>query len=958
MHSFYKNIFISILVILLSFSIGRAQINPTIDSISKIIRQTSDEKTKVDLFCKLAKEYINVDIKKANEYTNRAIALSSRINYTHGQLEGANLLSMLDIGQGRYSAALLKLKDALDLAEKTHDDNAIAKCFLSIGDIYTLLKNNGNAIENYEKAYDLFSKNGDQDKCITSLNRIGNRTMDIGNVLSDTSYFFKAIKIYSKAFVIANTIHDNIKIINSYVNLADAYNILGVKTQNNSYFFHSLDYSLHGLSLARESNNINYEGLNFINIGDSYDKLKLYSKAIHFYEAALQKYEQIGDKGWMQNTYSYLSKSYYSLKNYDRAIYYTKKSIDISKEQKLFFYLRDNYALLSEIYSAKKDFEKALEYYKLSAQYKDSLINENSAIKIASLQTEFEFTKKNQEIQLLKKNTEIQEHNIQVKTIQGNLLIAGILIVFILLIIIYYRYLENNKVQKEIIRAKETAEHAKDLQEQFLANTSHEIRTPMNGIIGMTNHLKDTTLSNDQMEYIGAINESANSLLVLINDLLDLSKINAGKMTFEKKPFKISDLFKNLIYSLHYRSVEKNIHLISTIDEKIPSILVGDAIRLNQILLNLTGNAIKFTEKGEVKIVAKLLKDDGKDLLILFSVHDTGIGIHENKINTIFESFTQVNAKTTRKYGGTGLGLTIAKQLIEQQGGTISVSSKVNEGSTFTFTLSFKKQLKHQKDNREIINFKLDNNQPNLYSITVLVVDDNKVNQRVAALTLQKWNAKVEVADNAISAYKKLITNKYDLVLMDVTMPEIDGFEATRHIRKKMPSSISNIPIIAMTASAFTGDREKCIAVGMNEYISKPFHPEELYGKMVKVISESSYKNSSTIDLKTLIDRSEGDKEYLTAIINSYIQEMPIYTAEMNQFLNNSNHNAIRQQAHKMKSPAKLLGAFELNQQLEFIEMNIAEIGLSENMIKKVEHVNNLSLQTVDELKKELKKMV
>jgi signal transduction histidine kinase len=345
-----------------------------------------------------------------------------------------------------------------------------------------------------------------------------------------------------------------------------------------------------------------------------------------------------------------------------------------------------------------------------------------------------------------------------------------------LLLFIYYRYSEKNKSQDQIIRAKEIAEKARETQEQFLANTSHEIRTPMNGIIGMTNQLKDTPLTVDQREYLSAINESANSLLVIINDLLDLSKINAGKMTFEILPFHIAELFKNLIYSLQFRSAEKNIRLVSSIDEKIPSVLFGDSVRLNQILLNLIGNAIKFTEKGEVNIVAKLLKDDGKKVLILFSVQDTGIGIQEQKLNTIFDSFTQASSQTNRKYGGTGLGLAIAKQLIEQQGGTISVSSKVNQGSVFLFTLPFKTREKGNKKLKHEIGGVNNFNKPDLFGISILIVDDNKINQRVAALTLQKWNVNVELADSAKMAFNILDKKKADLILMDITMPEIDGF--------------------------------------------------------------------------------------------------------------------------------------------------------------------------------------
>jgi signal transduction histidine kinase/ActR/RegA family two-component response regulator len=957
MRHLFKNKITLLLIFCATLSKGTAQ-NAAIDSLLRLIAVSAQNDTMADALSQLSFNYLNYDLKKADEYATRAAALSDKLDYLHGKVTALTALATIDNNQGRYAPALIKLKTALLLAEQSDDDPAIAKCYFSIGDVYSTLKNNEKAISNYEKALQLFLKLNDTGNCISMLNRIANRNMDIGNAISDTSFFFKAITIYSKAFAMANREHDEKKIISTYVNLADAYNILGKVTRNKTYFFQSLDNSLRGLRLSREKGFTALEAINNLNIGDTYKNLGQPFKSIHFYEEALRRYQKLGDKSWLQNTYTYIAKAHFLMKNYDRAIENVLKSTEFSKKQGHASDLRDNYGLLSDIFAAKKDFQRSLEYHRLYTAYKDTLINENSAINIARLQTELEFEKKNQEIELLKSNTAIQDEKIRSQAIQRNFLILGIIIILALLIIIYSRYREKNKVQLVIIKAKEAAEHAKETQEQFLANTSHEIRTPMNGIIGMTNHLRDTALTGEQREYISAINESANSLLVLINDLLDLSKINAGKMTFEKKAFRLSDLFKNLVYSLQYRSTEKNIRLISSIDEAVPPALIGDPVRLNQVLLNLTGNAIKFTEKGEVKIVAKLLKDDGKELLILFSVQDTGIGIQESKLNTIFESFTQVNARTTRKYGGTGLGLTIAKQLIEQQGGTISVSSKVNEGSTFSFTLQFKKLSRNVKEQRGLSIGPEDFNQPNLNSIAVLVIDDNKVNQRVAALTLQKWNAKVDVADNAKMAFEKLQEKKFDLILMDVTMPEIDGFEATRHIRKKMPAPISKVPIIAMTASALIGDREKCISVGMNEYVSKPFNPEDLYDKIMKTIPLDTIKSSApVIDLSTLHERAEGDNGYVKDIVESYIQEMPAYVDEMKTFLEEQQLNAIGPQAHKMKSPARLLGAFELNLQLEFIERNIQLQGLTEQMISKVKQMNGLCLQTVEALKEELKKI-
>ncbi len=942
----------------ISLSQLNAQENPAIDSLLKIITSTNNKNVKADAMVELSLEYANYDSPKAYEYAKQAIDFSQKINYPHGIAEGMNSLATLENNRGNFSQALITLRDALKLAEKNKDPIATARCFLNMGNVYSTLINNTKAIECYQNAYELYYQHKDYEKSTTCLNRIANRNMDLGTELNDTSYYFKAVKIYTKSFNLAVKTNDIQKIINSYANMADAYNILGAKTKNKSYLFYSLDNSMKGLKLSRENKLPRQEGLNFLNIAEAYERLDLPFKAIHFYEEALHKYESTGDKNWIQNTHRLLGKVYYGLKNYDKAIFHINKSVELAKEQRLVSYLRDNYEILSQIYDSKNDLKKSLEYNKLYTQCKDSILNENSAINIARLQTEFEFERQNQEIELLRKNTEIQNEKIKAQDTQRNFLVLIIIAVLVLLVIIYYRYREKHKAQEQILKAKEEAELAREMQEQFLANTSHEIRTPMNGIIGMTSQLLDSKLSNEQLEYALAIKESSNNLMVIINDLLDLSKIKAGKMAFEKIPFSISDLCKNLIFSLQYRSSEKNIKLISSIDEKIPAALLGDPVRLNQVLLNLTGNAIKFTEEGEVKINVKLLKDDGKKVRLLFSVQDTGIGIPNNKLDTIFESFTQVNATTTRKYGGTGLGLTIAKQIIEQQGGTISVSSKVNEGSTFVFVLDFTKTKKKAKEIKEPTFSDPFNQNVNLSKVNILVVDDNRVNQRVAALTLKKWNANVIVADDAKSAIELLNTSNIHLILMDIAMPEMDGLEATKYIREKLASPICNTPIMAMTASALIGEEEKCITSGMNDYISKPFNPNDLFNKIIRFIPKELIKvTEKSIDLTFLHKRAEGDKEFLKELFDSYITEMPKYLGEFNQFVKEKNWSGIGKQAHKMRSPISLVGATELKMILEKIELEALVENKRPELLVLFEKVNELSLKTIEDITKELNRL-
>lgn len=393
-----------------------------------------------------------------------------------------------------------------------------------------------------------------------------------------------------------------------------------------------------------------------------------------------------------------------------------------------------------------------------------------------------------------------------------------------------------NRTLEELTTAKKELEESMKVKSQFMANMSHEIRTPMNAVIGFTDLLLKTPLTNEQKQYIDAVKTSGKNLLVIINDILDFSKIESGKLEFELIDFRLSQVISTVTELMLTKSIEKNIRLSTNIDPRIPDNLIGDPTRLNQILLNLVGNGIKFTNQGEVKITVDLHSEVNNMEELKFSVSDTGIGIPEDKLKTLFKAFTQVSNETTRKYGGTGLGLVIAKELVELQGGTISVQSKVGEGSTFSFYLKFKKGNKSESGNKSSVeNFEV----KELEGLNVLLVEDNLLNQILAKKVLTDWKLKVEVAENGLIAIDKLEKNNFDLILMDIQMPEMDGYDATHYIREKLISPKNDVPIIAMTAHALTGEAEKCINAGMDDYISKPFDSKILYYKIVSVLKKN-----------------------------------------------------------------------------------------------------------------------
>lgn len=394
---------------------------------------------------------------------------------------------------------------------------------------------------------------------------------------------------------------------------------------------------------------------------------------------------------------------------------------------------------------------------------------------------------------------------------------------------------EANTAVRELMQTRKELEELMKVKEQFLANMSHEIRTPMNAIVGFTSLLLKSKLSSEQRQYINAVKISGENLLVIINDILDFSKIQSGKLVFEQIEFRLSQVISTLTELMLPKSIEKNIQLLTKIDKKIPDNLIGDPTRLNQIFLNLVGNAIKFTEIGEVKISVDLINETDDGVELKFSVSDTGIGIPKNKLSSVFEGFTQASNETTRKYGGTGLGLTIVKQFIEMQGGTITVDSEEGKGSTFSFNLKFKKNLHPDSEKNKEKEYEPESN----LSLNILLVEDNQLNQILAKKVLTDWKWKVEIAENGKVALEKLEKSNFDLILMDIQMPEMDGYETTRKIRQTFKSPKSDIPIMAMTAHALAGEAEKCINVGMNNYISKPFDKKILFSKILSLVNQN-----------------------------------------------------------------------------------------------------------------------
>jgi signal transduction histidine kinase/DNA-binding response OmpR family regulator len=511
----------------------------------------------------------------------------------------------------------------------------------------------------------------------------------------------------------------------------------------------------------------------------------------------------------------------------------------------------------------------------------------------------------------------------------GTILIALVLISGACLFwFIINRMNRQNQLIVQLDASEKKVREAARVKENFMANMSHEIRTPMNAILGFTRLLQKQPLNKVSQDHVQAIQSSGESLLTIINDILDLSKIEAGMMRIEPVPFHIRELLHSVSTLFRERTQEKKLQLLTEVAEDVPETLTGDSTRLTQILVNLIGNAIKFTHQGGIQVQLSNRGGQQGKILLGITVSDTGIGIEKEKWQAIFERFRQAEDAVTRQYGGTGLGLSIVKELVDLQGGQIQVDSAPGKGTTFQLTIPYILTEDGAMSARQQQTILAD--YPPLTGIKLLVAEDNSINQQLMRHLLTGWQVQYEIATNGQEALDLLQANHYDLILMDIQMPVMDGYTATERIRQQLHL---DTPIIAMTAHAIAGEKEKCLSHGMNEYISKPIYEQTLYHLIAQftghvqpvVVKEKAATplpgNYQYIHLGYMKEVSDGSIEYEMAVTEQFLEIIPQDLQAMEAACESNNFVLLGQLAHNMKTSVSVMGLTEaLQPYLDILE--------------------------------------
>ncbi len=698
-------------------------------------------------------------------------------------------------------------------------------------------------------------------------------------------------------------IFERAKSVNSLTNI---YNTLGNIYFKKEQFGEALHYFQENIELSE------FDSLTYImaesGLGKVYYKMQNFDEAKKYLSNALRVAQQLGNVEVQIICEFYLGRMYMDDGSYRKSSECLTRAYEMAHEYNRRHDLMSVHEMLSALYDAMGDIPKAFHHLKSFEQLKEEIFKQKIINELRNLQVR-------QQIEL---------------------------------------------AQKE----KEVAERTAFLKHQFMANMSHEIRTPMNAIVGMTRLLLSKGPKPDQLKYLNAIQLSADNLLVIINDILDLSKIEAGKIVIEHTDFTLKEVLQSVRDMLMLKAEEKHIELRITTDSQIPNRLIGDPTRLNQVLINLAGNAVKFTEHGYVEIKTSLVKKASK-LWIQFDIIDTGIGISSDYVDKVFDSFTQAGSDVARKYGGTGLGLTISRQLVTLMNGDISVKSELQKGTVFTVVIPFEEALVQDSEEKDCL---LDNvAMSRLNNLKVLLVEDNDFNRMVAEDTLKEIipSMALDIAINGEDAINRLKDDIYDIVLMDIQMPVMDGLTATKFIRSKMEEPARSVKIIAMTANVLQEDVQQYFDAGMDAYVSKPFHVDELLLKMHEAMGNTApHKNDKKEEVpkerqlpEHVTDRlflkqfTGGNPEKMQKYINMFLENAPKLLVSLENAMNAKDYPSVKIAAHSLKPQLSYMGVKEEVSHIFLIEQAAGSEAHYDGLPQQITMLKRVCLKAFEELK-------
>ena len=773
-----------------------------------------------------------------------------------------------------------------------------------------------------------------------------------------------------------------------YNNYGNIYRDLGDLSNASKYFQWALEINEQlGDELSQSAVLISISNLHF----DLYD----YENALEYAKRCLQIFIKYDDKKRLISVYHTLGNIYLKQEVYNLAIINFKRSLVLSEPNTVGHMLANSG--IGKVYYKEKMFEKAQKYLRLVIQQAKELSNFEGIIisefylgrisldekdyKNALVHFDIAFDLANEHF---RKHDVMSIHEMYAKVYEkmGDIVEA------------YENLKKFEKLKEEIfqqntfnklrnlqfrheiefaVKEKEVAEQSAKLKQEFIANMSHEIRTPMNAIVGMTRLLQEKNPRADQSKYLDAITQSADNLLVIINDILDFSKIEAGKITIESVSFSLKQVLKNVVTLLRFKAVEKGIDIRFDFNESVPEHLIGDPTRLTQVLMNLAGNAVKFTEKGSVQIVCSNVELEEDYVKMAFDVIDTGIGISEEYVGKIFESFTQAGTDVARKFGGTGLGLTISKQLVELMGGAVEVKSKIGVGTTFTFILPFQIGEGDFKQSQDDFTIAV-NDLELLNRSKILLVDDNEFNRIVAVDTLKSIAPSMSIleAQSGMEAIEKLKLNEIDLVLMDIQMPKMSGIETTLFIRNKLEAPLNKIKIIAMTANVMKNDIDSYLQNGMNDHIPKPFHKSELVFKILNQLDKNKeeirnrnvtfeltqdkethqnlFEDTKLTDPRFLISFAGEDKEKQKKYINIFLQNAPKLLLQMQNGFESNDLEMVKISAHSLKTQLNYMGVKEEYSHVQEIEQMATHEHKKDDIKELIDNLQHICHQAFKEL--------